>query len=144
MRPNTLAASKTLPKITLRASEFDQLLTLADGAAPPVAAYLARELGRAFIVADDDTDTGAARIGSRVAYRDDQSGRTRRVTLVWPPEADVERNRISVLTSIGAALIGLEAGQSIDWPAPVGGPRTLTVLAVDAGGGEDPAPGHAA
>lgn len=143
MRPNTLAATKTLPKITLRASEFDHLLELANTAAPQVATYLTRELGRAVIVADD-IDAGAVRIGSRVAYRDDQSGRTRTVTLVWPPEADVERNRISVLTSVGAALIGLEAGQSIDWPAPVGGPRTLTVLAVDEGGGEDPAPGRAA
>ena len=144
MRPNTLAATKTLPKITLRASEFDLLLALADRAAPPVASYLARELGRAFIVADTDHTTRAARVGSRVRYRDDHSGRTRTVTLVWPPDADIERNHISVLTSVGAALIGLEAGRSIDWPAPVGGPRTLTVLAVDEGGGEDPTPGRAA
>jgi regulator of nucleoside diphosphate kinase len=67
------------------------------------------------------------------------------VTLVWPQEADVEHNRISVLTSVGAALLGLRAGQSIDWPAPLGGARTLTVVRVrSSADAPEPAPQHAA
>jgi regulator of nucleoside diphosphate kinase len=31
---------------------------------------------------------------------------------------------------VGAALIGLSAGQSIEWQTPTGGRRSLTVLSV--------------
>lgn len=53
--------------------------------------------------------------------------------LVYPDEADVLEVKISVLTPIGAALIGLSVGQSIEWQTPAGGWRSLTVLQV---GGE--------
>lgn len=131
-------ATDVVPGIVIPASDYDRLIELADGAAPQVTGYLARELGRAQIVADQDCEAGIVRVGSQVSYRDNQGGRTRMVTLVWPQQADVERNRISVLTSIGAALLGMRAGESIDWPAPVGGPRTLTVLAVQNGAAPGP------
>jgi regulator of nucleoside diphosphate kinase len=52
------------------------------------------------------------------------------VTLVYPHEADLDAGRISVLTPVGAALIGLSVGQSIEWQSPTGGWRSLTVLRV--------------
>jgi len=55
----------------------------------------------------------------------------RRVQIVYPHEADIAADRISVLTLIGAALIGLQAGQSIDCPTVDGPTRALTVLGVD-------------
>lgn len=121
-----------LPKIVIPAGDYDRLIDLAGAAerlAPDVADYLERELARAQIVPDQQFDAGVARVGAQVTYQDEQ-GRQREVTLVWPQDADVNRNRISVLTSIGAALLGLRAGQSIDWPSPVGGARTLTVMDV--------------
>ena len=39
------------------------------------------------------------------------------MTLVYPPEADIDAGRISVPTPIGTALLGLAEGQSIDWTA---------------------------
>jgi regulator of nucleoside diphosphate kinase len=56
----------------------------------------------------------------------------RTVTLVYPDEADLTQGRISVLTPVGAALIGLSVSQSIEWETVSGGRRSLTVLAVDA------------
>jgi len=50
------------------------------------------------------------------------------VTLVYPEEADVEAGKISVLTPIGAALIGLSAGQTIEFRIPGGRWRSLTLL----------------
>lgn len=141
------AEALVLPAITIPAGDYDRLSALVDAAghsAPQVSDYLARELERAHVVPEQEFDAHCARIGSQVTYRDDQSGRQRVVTLVWPQEADVERNRISVLTSIGAALLGMRPGQTIDWPAPVGGPRTLTVLTVRNGGAPEPAPRDAA
>jgi transcription elongation GreA/GreB family factor len=43
-----------------------------------------------------------------------------------------------VLTAIGAALIGMAPGDSIDFPAPVGGPRRVRVMVV--GNGDGPGP----
>jgi len=54
----------------------------------------------------------------------------RMVQLVFPVDADMEADRISVLTPIGAALIGLSEGQSIEWRTRSGEWKTLTVLKV--------------
>jgi regulator of nucleoside diphosphate kinase len=68
---------------------------------------------------------------SEVTFRDDVSGQTRTVTLVFPDAADVDSGRISILTPIGAALIGLSAGQTIEFQTPAGGWRSLTVIKVN-------------
>jgi hypothetical protein len=47
-----------------------------------------------------------------VEYRSD-AGQSRRVTLVFPAQADISANKVSILTPIGAALIGLSTGQLI-------------------------------
>src|SRR5690606_24096092 len=92
--------------------------------------YLADELSRAHIVPDEAAAPEVVRMGSKVTYREDSSGRVRTVTLVFPKDANIYQQRISILTPIGAALIGLRPGQSIDWPTPGGGTETLTVLSV--------------
>jgi regulator of nucleoside diphosphate kinase len=133
MELNLHSRAAALPEIIIPASEYDRLLSLAHAAtrtSPLVAEYLDRELGRATVLPDEAIGSDFARVGSEVTFRDDHSGRLRDVTLVWPHEADITQDRLSVLTSIGAALLGLRPGQSIDWPSPVGGPRTLTVIAV--------------
>ena len=50
--------------------------------------------------------------------------------LVYPDQAEVAAGRISVLTPVGAALIGLSKNQSIDWETPARERRSLTVLSV--------------
>lgn len=44
--------------------------------------------------------------------------------------ADIEKRRISILTPVGAALIGLAEGASIDWETNSGETRHLTILKV--------------
>ncbi len=53
------------------------------------------------------------------------------MTLVFPGEADIAKGKISVLTPIGAALIGLSASQSIDWTSRDGRIHRLTVESVE-------------
>jgi regulator of nucleoside diphosphate kinase len=122
-----------LPKIVMSAADHERLRKLADIALDqfPAAEFLAREVDRAQIVAEDsEIPDGLVRIGSRVEFRDDVTGQARRITLVFPEQADTSVGRISVLTPVGAALIGLSVGQSIEWQLPSGGWRSLTVLAV--------------
>jgi regulator of nucleoside diphosphate kinase len=56
---------------------------------------------------------------------------SRRIALVFPGQADIAAARISVVTPIGAAPIGLSEGQSIAWSTRDGRERRLTVLAVE-------------
>src|SRR5690606_27612361 len=72
------------------------------------------ELDRARIVADDKLSAEVVRMGTTLRFTTD-AGEDRKVTLVYPPDADISAGRISILSRIGTALIGLKVGQSIDW-----------------------------
>ena len=71
------------------------------------------------------------RLGSRVRYHDLGRPVPIEITLVLPHEADISRGRVSVLTPVGAALIGLSEGQRITFSMPWGQERTLAVVKVD-------------
>lgn len=88
------------------------------------------ELGRAIVVPDERMPTDIVRLYSRVTYLDESTGVRRQIVLVLPEEADLDAGRISVLTPVGSALLGLRRGQSIEWPFPSGFPRMLRVLDV--------------
>ena len=96
---------------------------------PVVSDELLYELERAHVVDDHQLPRGIIRIGSTVRFTSDL-GEDRTVTLVFPGEADIAEGKISVLTPIGTALIGLRAGQSMDWTARDGQPHRLTVARV--------------
>ena len=68
-------------------------------------------------------------MGSETTFEDD-SGRVQRVTLDYPRDADISEGKISVLTPIGAALIGLKVGQTITWETRTGEIKRLTVREV--------------
>ena len=122
-----------LPPVALRLSDTERLSKLADAAAntfPATADFLAREIERAEIVPDDRLSRHVVRMGSLVKFRDDVTAQEREVTLVYPETADVAAGKISVLTPIGAALIGLSVSQTIEFRTPAGGRRSLTVLEV--------------
>lgn len=122
-----------LPPIAITRSDFEKLTRIADAAVekfPRTADFLAREVDRARVIDDIEIRPGLVKMGSRVTYRDDTTGQERTVTLVYPPDADVSEGKISVLTPVGAALIGLSLSQSIEWQTTSGGWRSLTVLKV--------------
>lgn len=121
-----------LPPIKIADGESRRLNSLANSTMdlfPRVAQFLARELERATIAQESDL-SGVVRMGSRVIYRDDGTDSSREIVLVYPHEANIELNRISILTPVGAALIGLSVGQRIEFETPDKRTRGLTVLAV--------------
>ena len=67
---------------------------------------------------------------SHVVFLDEGTGEKHEVQLVYPKDAGSELHRISVLTPIGAALIGMPRGASIDWPNRAGEYRRLRILDV--------------
>lgn len=101
--------------------DYARLRTLAAGG------NLAEELSRATVVPKEQMPENVVRMHSRVTYLDESSGERREVELVFPEEADMASGKVSVLAPVGAALLGLVVGQSIDWPFPDGRARRLRV-----------------
>lgn len=95
-----------------------------------VATWLAEELDRAAVVAPEALPPRVVVMHAQVSYRDDVTDQVGRMTLVYPGEEDTEAQAVSVLSPVGAALVGLSEGQSIRWCTPSGGFRGLTVLRV--------------
>jgi len=91
---------------------------------------LRAELERAIVVPVEALPSGVVAMYSQVRYRDEHAGETRQIQIVLPEDANVEHGKVSVLAPVGAALLGLEAGQAIDWTFPAGEIRRLRVEAV--------------
>jgi len=87
---------------------------------------LEEELDRAEVVAAEDVSPDVVTMHSTVQVRDLDSGRSVVYTLVFPGEADIDRQRISVLAPIGTALIGYRVGDLLEWATP-GGTRRLRI-----------------
>lgn len=87
------------------------------------------ELDRASVLDDNEVPADIVRMGSSVRYRTD-AGLEQQVTLVYPADADIAAGRISVMTPVGTALIGLRTGQSITWRGRDNKRHMLTVLSV--------------
>ncbi|AWN35124.1 nucleoside diphosphate kinase regulator [Methylobacterium radiodurans] len=121
------------PRIKMTSEDHARLSRLAAVAMdrmPGVASFLSDEIDRAQIISGGRSGGEFAKMGCQVEFRDNSTGKSQTVTLVYPGEADIERGRVSVLTPIGAALIGLSVGQSIDWETRNGSVKRLTVLEV--------------
>lgn len=121
------------PQITIAQETVAHLEALVEGAAarmPAVADRLLEELSRARIVPAARVPADVARIGSNIVWRDETTGREHSAVLVWPEEADIAAGRVSVLTPVGVALLGLKAGARFHWETRSGESRELAVLSV--------------
>jgi len=120
------------PPITVTQPDHDRLSDIAEtvGSRAPGGQRLADEMLRARVVAPGKIAPSVVTMNADVEFVDDQTRQVRRVTLVYPESADILNGKISVLTPIGAALIGLSEGQSMEWQTLDGERKTLTVLKV--------------
>ncbi len=89
------------------------------------------EIDRATICDRTDIPPDVVTMGSSVTFLDEKSGAQRTVRLVYPADADIAAGRMSILTPVGAGLIGLSVGQSINWPDRGGIEHRLTIVAVE-------------
>lgn len=128
-----MALRGTPPPIVVTQADHDRLSDLASAALrnmPAIGEFLAEELDRARVVAPTEIAPTVVTMNSRVEFRDDQTGEVRTATLVYPGDQDIAAGKISILTPVGTALLGLEEGQSIAWETRSGAQKSLTVLKV--------------
>jgi regulator of nucleoside diphosphate kinase len=91
---------------------------------------LREELDRATVVDSEDVPHDVVTMNSRVSFMELDTESESEVTLVYPSDADVNRNRISILAPVGAALLGLSVGDEIKWPLPSGKVRAYKIISV--------------
>lgn len=121
------------PPIDMIDSEADALARLALEARerlPQVSEMLLGEIERATLHEAADIPPDVVTMNATVEFIDEANGADRTVQLVYPKGADISRGRISILTPVGAGLIGLRQGQSIVWPDREGHERRLTIVRV--------------
>jgi regulator of nucleoside diphosphate kinase len=126
-------AGPNSPEIHLSESDYDLIADLAlrmRRGAPELSNLALDEIDRAQLHPDGELPGEIVAIGSEVEFDEEGNGPSRRVILVLPAEADIEAGKVSVMTSVGLGLIGLRAGQVIEWPRPDGSPRTLRIKSV--------------
>ena len=130
----TKKPSTRRPKIIIDAHQLAHIEGLAEGARhrnPELSDRLLDELGRASIIATEKMPANVVTIGSTVTYRDDGNGQEKSATLVYPEDADISKLRVSVMTPIGVALLGLTEGASFHWDTRDHQRRLLTVTRVE-------------
>lgn len=130
---NQFFGSEERPSIHLLASESDLVSGLAmriEHRQPVVAAMLLEEIERAELHGPASLPPDVVTLGSKVDFVDEKTRQLRKVTLVLPGEANIADGRISILTPVGAALYGLRAGSSINWPDLDGNDRRITIVRV--------------
>lgn len=68
-------------------------------------------------------------MNTRLRLRNRETDASTVYTLVFPENADADRNRISVLAPLGAALLGAREGDTVVWRTPDGEQR-MTIEAI--------------
>jgi regulator of nucleoside diphosphate kinase len=123
----------TLPPVIISETDREDLYALAtsaltNGRMAPAASNVLREIYRATIVPNDQVPTNVVAVNSCVDVRDNVAGANRRIVLVLPGETSTKPNAVSVLSPLGAALIGLSEGSSVEWCTASGDRSSITVL----------------
>jgi len=126
----------TNKSIVLTEADFDRLQWLIDSLRVQCHRDAERldeleaELMRATVVESCKVSGDVVTMNSRVRIKDLNTGRELAYQIVFPKDANVAKNRISVLAPIGTALLGNRVGATVKWRVP-SGLRRFVVMAVD-------------
>lgn len=87
-------------------------------------------LDMARVVSPEQVPQKVVTMNSKVQFEDTPAGEAGIVTVVHPGEMDAASGRISVLSPVGAALIGLSEGEETELPLPRGQTRRIRIMSV--------------
>jgi len=84
-------------------------------------ASLKNELDRAHVMDPAAIPDDIVTMNSRVRLEDlVAGGEWKDFTLVFPPDANIGVNRISILAPVGTAILGRRVGDTVEWKVPAG------------------------
>lgn len=81
---------------------------------------LEEELKKAVIVEPKNIPSDVITMNSKFKMKDLDTDEETVYTLVFPFDADLEKNKLSILSQIGVAVIGYKSGDIIGWEIPSG------------------------
>ena len=114
----------------LDAERIDRLLEKAEFASLPVAVALNEVFFCSFLFTPETMPHDVVAMNSQVKVRNLTTGEELTRTLVYPAQMTDSSAQLSVLASVGAALLGLRTGDTIHWELPGGASAHLEVLAL--------------
>ena len=85
-------------------------------------------LRRARVVQPEKVPDNVVTMNSRVTFKDAHTREDSTVTIVYPADADAAAGNISVLSPVGAALLGVSTGQEVGLSLPHGRHRRIHVV----------------
>jgi regulator of nucleoside diphosphate kinase len=95
---------------------------------------LSAELERALVLEPSEVPEDVITMNASVKVTDLTSGQQRELVLVFPADANVSSQRISVLAPLGTALLGYREGDELEWVMP-GGRRLFRIERVSQASG---------
>ncbi|HQZ02357.1 MAG TPA: nucleoside diphosphate kinase regulator [Thauera sp.] len=123
MKPSIIVSSNDLERL-------EGLLTLPAFRSRSDLDGLREELERADVRESQDMPADVITMNSRARFLEEGTGREYELTLAYPKDANAEAQRVSIFSPAGSALLGLAAGQSINWNTADGKVLNLKVLEV--------------
>ncbi|HOX55623.1 MAG TPA: nucleoside diphosphate kinase regulator [Candidatus Paceibacterota bacterium] len=81
---------------------------------------LEAELKQARIVTPADVPPDVITMNSKARLRDLDTGEEMTFTVVFPGNASIEHDKISVVAPIGTAMLGHRVGDEFEWQVPAG------------------------
>jgi regulator of nucleoside diphosphate kinase len=120
-----------LPEINIPLNDFNRLSSLLNHTNPTdlVSEGLFDELDRANIVPREQLPENVVCMNSKIRFRNELTGKVYEKALVYPNEVMESPDNISILTPAGTALLGLGAGDSIEWP--LADKRTIKIVLLE-------------
>lgn len=112
-------------------SDYHRIIDLAAARSPESAQNFKRAVAHFIITAKPTTKAPIAGLGCSVSFMDVSTGVTKTVQLVGPEEADGERAKVSVLSPLGLALLGLSPRDLVQWQLSPHVRRTLEITRIE-------------
>ncbi|GEO04800.1 prokaryotic transcription elongation factor, GreA/GreB domain protein [Adhaeribacter aerolatus] len=87
---------------------------------PQVAAALGKELERAQVVPSEEIPPNVITMNSKVRIKEMKSTTEMEITIVYPKDADLREQKVSILAPVGTAVLGCQVGDEVEWLVPDG------------------------
>lgn len=120
------------PPLLINRLDAERLQRLIDDASEKdqaVAEMLENELSRGVVVDPKEIPDNVVSMNSQIQFTDLTRDKQMVRTLVYPHALSNTEDGLSVMAPIGASLLGLKVGDTIDWPLPN---NSQTLLRIDA------------
>lgn len=88
---------------------------------------LMNELNRAKKVKPEKIPGDVVTMNSIVSLFNEKTQKVMQIQIVYPDDADISKNKVSVFAPVGTALLGYRKGNKIQWNTP-SGVTELTIL----------------